>query len=480
MMHLGESCNQPIQSRFMPRPWYVVGEGFQMTESASGESGLHDRITTDLDENVPFESVLSRLVRRALPSHGPEAFKHLQILDRTSSQLAEAGLDLQAILHTITRHVASLGVDLCVIRLLSEDGEWLVPAASYHPDPEAEPLIHDILTVPQRADEGLQGYVVQSNEALLIPSLADEEMRAIVKPHWWTYLERFGIHSILVVPLRARNRVLGGLGVFRSTFDQAYTYDDQVLVQELADRAAMAIDNTRLFEQLTDREQRLQELVGRLLLSQEEERRKVAYDVHDGLAQVAASAHQHLQAFAFQFESDLPEAQAQLARCLELARQTIREARRVISNLRPTALDDFGLAAAVRLQIEQLSSEGWDIDYTENLGERRLPPPIETALFRIVQEALNNVHKHAGSTRALVSLMAEDGRVHLIVRDWGNGFEPDRLSGGTSAGERVGLPGMKERAALIGGTCIVASRPGEGTIVQVDVPLLGVGIGEPE
>src|SRR5947207_2956618 len=127
-----------------------------------------------------------------------------------------------------------------------------------------------------------------------------------------------------------------------------------------------ALDNARLYRELAEREQRLEDLVGRLLVAQEEERRRVAYDVHDGVAQMAAGVHQHLQAYAH--DPQAAAAPEQLERAVDLARRTVREARRVIADLRPTALDDFGLAAALRLQVESLRADGWQLTYEETLG----------------------------------------------------------------------------------------------------------------
>src|SRR5215204_2087556 len=150
--------------------------------------------------------------------------------------------------------------------------------------------------------------------------------------------------------------------------------------------------------QLAERETRLRTLLGKLVAAQEEERRRVSYEVHDGLAQMIVAVQQHLQAFAKQYSPDDPRGRERLSWNLALIQQTVEEARRVIAGLRPTALDDFGLAAALRLQVETLRSEGWEITYNEKLGDERLSATLETALYRIVQEALTNVRKHANTT----------------------------------------------------------------------------------
>jgi signal transduction histidine kinase len=393
------------------------------------------------------------------------------ILAEASRAFAEASLNLQDLLDTITRHISALNQDLCVIRLLSDDGEWLVPVSQYHPEPQALEMLAPVFRPDyQRAGEGFHGRVVATNTPLLIPVIEPEEIRAAVRQEWFAYLDHYGISSMLLVPLRGRGRVIGSLGVFRSDRHAPYTVADQILIQDLADRAALAVDNARLYQQVVERERQLQELVGQLITAQEEERRRVAYDIHDGLAQIAVGTHQHLQAFSHRYRPRAAQARTDLYRALELSRQTIREARRVIANLRPTALDDFGLATALRLQLDELRADGWEIDYRDELGDTRLPAALETALFRVTQEALTNVRKHAATRRVRVTLTSAGDSVRLEVRDDGRGFDPARVQPGHGISERVGLAGMRERIALVGGTCTISSTLGTGTTVTVDVP----------
>ena len=226
-----------------------------------------------------------------------------------------------------------------------------------------------------------------------------------------------------------------------------------------------------LAEQLAERERQLHDLVGRLIHAQEEERRRVAYEIHDGVAQVAAATHQRLAAFAAAYPPRSIQAQEDLRRTQELAQRTVREARRVIANLRPTVLDDFGLDAALKHEVEGLRTEGWEIEYVSTLGPERLPPTLETTLFRVAQEALFNMRKHAHTTRARLTLRRDEPRVRLEVRDWGRGFDPAAVAGVGRPSERVGIAGMLERVTLLGGTCHVRSRPGRGTLVVAEIPL---------
>jgi PAS domain S-box-containing protein len=278
-----------------------------------------------------------------------------------------------------------------------------------------------------------------------------------------------GPHLVgLNLPLLVRGRIIGVLEAYGPEALMERQYEETLI--SLANQGASALENARLYAELAERENRLQDLIRKLITAQEEERRKVSYEVHDGLAQTAAGAHQLLQAFARQHPPDSEKGRKDLARALQLVQQTVGEARYVIADLRPTALDDFGLAAAVRLQVEKISSEGSQVDYEEALGNDRLPPEVETALFRVAQEALTNVHKHAPSARVKITLRRLNDAVRLQVRDWGPGFNPEKITDGGGPGERLGLSSMRERVALLGGHLEVHSRPGEGTEVVAEIP----------
>jgi len=239
----------------------------------------------------------------------------------------------------------------------------------------------------------------------------------------------------------------------------------------LANQAASALENARLYGELAEHERELQELVGKLVTAQEEERRRVAYEVHDGLAQTAAAAYQHLQNTIADHPPGTTGAQAGLDQALELIRQTVEEARRVVANLRPTVLDDFGLATALRLQVERFRDEGLKVSFEESLERERLPAAVETALFRVAQESLTNVRKHAQTERVRVTLHRRGQTVRLQVRDWGPGFSPGGVTDGAGPGEKVGLSSMRERVSLLGGHFEIQSEPGAGTSVVAEIPL---------
>lgn len=273
------------------------------------------------------------------------------------------------------------------------------------------------------------------------------------------------------LPLRAGGRTMGLLEVYgpQSLDDK----DTAELLNSLAAQAATALENARLYQELLEREDQLAALVGELIVAHEEERCRLAYDVHDGLAQTAVATYQHLQVFAESRRPRSSRARAELHRVVALARQTVVEARQVIADLRPTVLDDFGLAVAIQQQVESLQDEGWQIIYDEALGGTRLPASLETALFRIVQEALTNVRKHAHSKRVDIALTRGRQCVQLEVRDYGEGFQTSARPARGGPGERVGLSSMRERVASVGGRFEIGSAKGGGTRLSVEIPLLG-------
>jgi PAS domain S-box-containing protein len=206
----------------------------------------------------------------------------------------------------------------------------------------------------------------------------------------------------------------------------------------------------------------------------EAERRRVAYELHDGLAQIAVSVHQHLQTFATDHPPTSEAARHMLSTILDLAQYTVQEARRLIAGIRPTLLDDFGLGTALRSQVNTLRDEDWTVEYQEALGAVRLPAAVETALFWVAQEALTNIRKHAGVRAAQIMLRREGDSVYLEIRDPGRGFDPATPVPPVKLGEHVGLLGIRERIALLDGTCRIESRPGEGTRIAVTVPFHAV------
>ncbi len=214
-----------------------------------------------------------------------------------------------------------------------------------------------------------------------------------------------------------------------------------------------------------------QALLKRFVHAQEEERARLSRDIHDSVTQLAHAAAMHLDNAAELLDGTPAPARAEVERGRDLARAAATEARRLITGLRPETLDTLGLTGAIGQEIEALRMAGWKIEFSDaDLNGVRLDPEAEITLFRVTQEALNNVRKHAGPAPVRVSLRRVDGSVRVEVRDWGRGFNPKTVRT-SRRGERVGLVGMRERMALLGGSLQVRSGSELGTTVRATLPL---------
>ena len=230
--------------------------------------------------------------------------------------------------------------------------------------------------------------------------------------------------------------------------------------------------NRQLSAEVRTQSTRQQDLLKRLISAQEDERRNVAHDLHDGIGQDLAGLAVSLQGIE-QLWSDPPEP---VRRHLLQVRKRIAEmterAYEMIINLRPTALDDLGLVPALRAHAERVLKDS-DIPFTLEAGELkdRLPGETEITLFRIIQEALNNIVRHAQASRVRISLAVVDGVLEGEVVDDGRGFEPESVPVDGSGPRGLGLLGMQERSSLCGGTLAILSRPGAGTRIRIRIPL---------
>jgi signal transduction histidine kinase len=421
--------------------------------AALGQGDLDRRTTVDTHDEVGvlaaafnrMAAAVQGYVEDVRESHQREQQARL-VAERASHQLR----DLQTVTDTALAHRSLddllrellfrvrdvLAGEAAAILLWSADDERLVVRASIGPTVDGLPWLAELA----------QGKAES-------PLVREDEQRTLLGARM--HVEERGIGVVLVAADRARS----------------FSDEDAQLLQLAADRMALAIEHAHLNGQIAAREAQLSDLVGRLQIAQEEERRRVAYEVHDGLAQVAASAHQHLQTFAYVYPPTSEAAREALRTTVDLVQRTVREARRVIAGLRPTALDDFGLATAIQLEVEALRAEGWEVHYEQRLGDERLAATLETALYRVAQEALTNIRKHAGRTRVAVGLERHQHGVRLEVRDWGRGFVSKGAHETSRPGERVGLLGMRERVVLLGGKLEIKSKPGAGTHMTAEVPL---------
>ncbi len=229
---------------------------------------------------------------------------------------------------------------------------------------------------------------------------------------------------------------------------------------------SMTIELARMDEIRREREQLRRQLLEKVIVTQEEERSRISRELHDSTSQNLTSLMLGLKNLQTISQDDYLKQQAEVLR--QVAAQTLEVVHDISVHLRPRILDDLGLPAA----LDQLTRE-WQtlhktpLDLFIHISEERLPGEIETVIYRIVQESLTNVARHAHANSVSVLIEQRGGDVIVLVEDDGQGFEPDRLTGN----RHLGLEGMRERAELLGGRLTVESRPGAGTCVHVQIPL---------
>jgi two-component system sensor histidine kinase UhpB len=230
-------------------------------------------------------------------------------------------------------------------------------------------------------------------------------------------------------------------------------------------------EDTRALERSRELTERLTQQV---ISAQEEERRRIARELHDETAQSLATMGIYIDsALAATINQRMPQLQASLRNLREVADRTLAAVRTIIADLRPSLLDDLGLAAALRWQAQnRLEAAGVRADLQIRGEGRRLPPAIETALYRILQESITNVLKHANASYVEIDLdLSQPDVVTARIEDDGSGFDPSSLEATPQQGRGVGVFGMQERANLVGGTLHIDSSPGVGTEVRITIPL---------
>jgi two-component system NarL family sensor kinase len=316
--------------------------------------------------------------------------------------------------------------------------------------------------------EGIAGRVAQSGKAILVEDLSSDQRAA-----WPRLITTEGLKAFISVPLRAKDNVLGVLNV-ASRSAHRFTKDDMHLLHAIGDQVGVAIEQAELYARLRKGRQRYQRLAQHILVAQEEERRRVARELHDETSQTLSGLALSLQALVeiAETDRDLDDSfKGQLRKAQALTVQISTEVGRLIHELRPTLLDTLGLVPAIRRYAEDILRPIGVAVTVEAKGDSfTLPPESEVGLYRIAQGTIGNIAKHSGARNAVLSLEYKSDHLVLRMRDDGKGFDVAKLTGVDERGRGSGVFGMKERVKLMGGSCQIESGPGQGTFVTVKIP----------
>jgi two-component system NarL family sensor kinase len=313
---------------------------------------------------------------------------------------------------------------------------------------------------------GISGWVAKHRTPVVLPDGKTSDPRYVAIPE----LRGTDFTSMASIPMEIDPGGLVGVLNVHTVQRREFTPRDVELLRVIGRLVAGALNQARLHRRLAARERMHEQFVERAIATQEAEHRRMAGDIHDGISQRLVSLSYHLDAASAHAVggSDPAEVVAQLAQASDLLGLALDEARAAISGLRPPVLDDLGLAGGLASLARSTPQIETDVD----LADHRLPEHVEVALYRIAQECLQNIVKHARASSAAVRFDVQGDHACLEVTDDGIGFDTSATADSDHEAVRgYGMQSMVERAELVGGHLRVRSRPGVGTTVTVTVPL---------
>jgi len=385
----------------------------------------------------------------------PLPFEDENVLLAGVVEAISAGLELGPLAARIAGLiVTATATDVCFVHVLDDSGTALTLTGV---SPSTPPFDAAVGRVRLLLGEGVTGWVASHGEPVTITDHKEADPRY----RYFAELRGGEFTSMASVPMTSRPAGLAGVLNVHTRSRRIFAERDVALLTTIGSLFAGVVHQARLHRRLAAREHALEQFAERVIAAQEAERRRLAGDIHDGISQRLISLSYHLDAAADALR-DAPEFTAgQLVLAREMIDLTLNEARAAISGLRPPVLDDLGLADGLASLARSISGAQVVVE----ADECALPEHVEIALYRIAQEALQNVVKHAGASAAGVELRCDPGLVCLRITDDGSGFDPDATTAG------FGLSGMAERAELVGGHLDIRSAPGRGTTVEARVPV---------
>ncbi len=373
--------------------------------------------------------------------------------------LTATGPEVEPLAAEVARLITdATATDVCFVHVLDDTEPTLTLAGATPPFDEQVGRVHLPLGV------GVSGWVAKHRTPVVLPDGKASDPRYVAIPA----LRGTDFISMASIPMEIDPGGLVGVLNVHTVQRREFTARDVELLRGIGGLVAGALNQARLHRRLAARERMHEQFVERAIATQEAQHRRVAGDIHDGISQRLISLSYHLDAASRAVDGDPVEAASQLAKASGLLGLALDEARSAISGLRPQVLDDLGLAGG----LASLARSTPQIDTKVDLTDHRLPEHVEVALYRIAQEGLQNVVKHARATSAALRFDTDGDSARLEVADDGVGFDTSATAeSGHDPMRGYGLQSMVERAELVGGRVDVRSRPGSGTTVTVTVPL---------
>jgi signal transduction histidine kinase len=373
--------------------------------------------------------------------------------------LTATGPEVEPLAAGVARLITeATATDVCFVHVLDDTENSLTLAGA------TPPFDQQVGRVRLALGQGVSGWVAQHRTPAVLPDGKASDPRYVPIPG----LRGTDFVSMASIPMEIDPGGLVGVLNVHTVQRREFTPRDVELLRVIGRLVAGALNQARLHRRLAARERMHERFVEQVIATQEAEHRRMAGDIHDGISQRLISLSYHLDAASHAAAGGEPtEVATQLTRARDLLGLALDEARATIGGLRPPVLDDLGLAGG----LASLARSTPQIDTAVDLADQRLPEHVEIALYRIAQECLQNIAKHARATSATVRFEVRDADALLEVTDDGIGFDTSTATTGAGPdGRGYGLQSMAERAELVGGHLQIRSRPGAGTAVTVTVP----------
>lgn len=412
-------------------------------------------------------------------------------------EIFSSSLDFNSRLDQFTQVVLARMADWCAVNVL-DDQRKLLQLTLAHKNPEKRELVREMYErYPPNGDySSVIDYLEKERQSVFLPEFG--ALVAAGQPQDARHAELLRsveLQSLMIVPLVARGKIIGDVTFMRGDTSPAYTREDLELAEEMARRAAIALDHSLLFQQaqalntqldqrVAMRTQQLETSNRTLLASQaqlrllssrqseliEDERARISREVHDVLGGAMTVLKMDLSALQKRLPADAlqkPAVAGQFKTIFAQLDETIQSIRHISRQLRPDVLDNFGLAAALDWHMKDMEKRtGIRCSFDNEADDVPLPNDIATEAYRIVQEALTNVVRHAQATEVRVEMRCRDGQLELRIQDNGIGLQADG-----NGRHSLGVLNMRERAARLNGNFDLHSSPGQGVRIEVTLPL---------
>jgi signal transduction histidine kinase len=453
----------PVSTRNKVRRLIIIGQ--DITEQKRVEEQFRE-LTGQLEHKVRERTAKLETLNKKLAKDKQQA----ETLASLSQHLMQDTRDYSQLLEHITDEISDLIGDTCLIALFTSDLTLIEVQAITDRDAEGLPHLREqLLNRPISVETNVIASSILKGERFSARKIAPESYMNLLPTEFVSLLGEGGIIALEVFPLQAGDQVLGMLAISRD-YGDSYSEDDISFVSSLASPIALALQNARLFEQLSENQNQLRGLSQKLVQAQENHFRKIAGEVHDQIGQDMTAINVNLNIL----QNMLPQTTSEdiilrLADTEKLVKESVNHMRSLMSELRPPMLDQYGLTSALSWYCEQYQrrTETKIIINDLYMKNKRLTTEIEIALFRIAQEALNNIAKHANATQVDIELFEEEGEVMMAITDNGEGFDTRKQASTMPA--HWGLALMEERARAIHGEFLIRSVPRRGTQIVVQV-----------